>query len=744
KESDAPHGLYWNITDENGAENQQFVAQYDIKAFESKAQVSRHRNDKVPMVTATWQYQANEYLSVLPETELVPIIPRPASIIESTGTLNIDDTWTIYTKSEELEREAKYLKTQLKAFTGLDLKIVVEAEAAVDKNIHLFVAENETANKEAYTLELLPAAGIKIVASNASGIFYGIQSLLSLIPADVLLSKTGNFELTAVKVEDTPRFAYRGMHLDVGRNFHPVSTVKKLIDVMAFYKLNKLHLHLTEDEGWRLAIEGLPELTEVGARRGHTIESEEYLQPAYGSGFDPDDTESAGNGYYSKADFVEILRYATDRHIQVIPEINVPGHARAAIKAMEARYRKYMKQGDEAAAKQYLLSDSEDESEYLSVQDFPDNVVCVCMESVYTFYEKVVDEILAMYEEANVPLLSLHTGGDEIPNGVWEKSPICQQLMQDIPEINNTVDLSTYFMERLSAILAERNISTAGWEEIALQKVKRPDSTYTYVPHPDFLDANLIPYVWQNLWDNQDLGYRLANAGYPVVLCNVTNFYFDLAYNKDPKEPGFYWGGFIDSRKPFEMMPYDLFKSTTEDPMGNPFDLIKNYANMEQLRPEARSNILGIQGELWTETVKTSDMLEYYYLPKLIGLAERAWSTPPVWEGIENQQEREKALDQDWNVMANSIAQQEFIRLSQLSGGYNYRVPTPGAVLRSGILYANSSLPGLSIRYTTDGSEPNENSVVYEKPTAVSGTIRLKAFDKAGKASRTVDVEVLQ
>ncbi|MEM9888250.1 MAG: family 20 glycosylhydrolase [Bacteroidota bacterium] len=741
KESDAPHGLYWNIQLENGAEKQQYVQNYSIKPFSTEAQVSRHRNDKIPMVTATSQYEDNEYLSVLPKDQLTPIIPRPKQMEKGQGEVMLGGDWTIYVPSESIQKEAEHLQSKLQELTGMKLEIT--KEEAAENSIQLILNQGN-ASQESYELRVAENVGVQILAFHPKGIFYGIQSLLSLISADAILNKKDNITLAIMTVRDAPRFPYRGMHLDVGRNFHDLQAVKKMIDVMAFYKLNKLHLHLTEDEGWRLEIEDLPELTEVGARRGHTLESTDYLHPSYGSGFDPNDQNSSGIGYYNKADFIEILKYADDRHIEVIPEINVPGHARAAIKAMEKRYRKYMAQGEEAAAVQYLLSDMEDQSEYQSVQDFPDNVVCVCRESLYQFYEKVVDEILEMYEAANVPLKTLHTGGDEVPNGVWTKSPVCDKLMQEKTALKTPVDLSTYFMQRINRILTDRNIATAGWEEVAMKKIQPTDSTYAYIPHPDFTASNVIPYVWQNLSGNQDLGYRLANAGYPVVLCNVTNFYFDLAYNKDPKEPGFYWGGFIDSRKPFEMMPYEIFKSTTEDPLGNEFDLIKNYANMEQLKPEARSNILGIQGELWTETVKKSEMLEYYYLPKLIGLAERAWSDAPEWESIDNQESRENVLNQDWNIMANTIAQEELPRWSYVSGGYNYRIPTPGAILKEGMLYANVSLPGLVIRYTTDGSAPNENSALYQQPVPVSGVIQLKAFDAAGKESRTVEVESLR
>jgi hexosaminidase len=525
------------------------------------------------------------------------------------------------------------------------------------------------------------------------------------------------------------------MQLDVGRNFLSVKAVKKLIDAMAYYKLNKLHLHLTEDEGWRLEIDGLPELTTVGVRRGHDIESQAMLSPSYGSGA----TETnSGSGYYSREDFKDILKYAQRRHIEVIPEINMPGHARAAIKAMEARYRKYMEAGDEAKATQYLLSDLEDASEYRSVQSFPDNVVCVCQESVYTFYEKVVEEVIEMYEEAGVQLNMVHTGGDEVPNGVWTASPVCDEFMATRDDINSPIDLSTYFLSRLEQILSERGLTTAGWEEVAMKKVIQDDGSARYIPHPDFIEKPVVPYVWQNLWDNQDLGYRLANAGYDVVLCNVTNLYFDLAYNKDPKEPGFYWGGFVDTRKAYELIPFDVFKSTTTDPMGNTFSA-NDYTDMERLEPEAQDRILGIQGQLWSETIKSDELLEYYYMPKLLGLAERAWAQQPDWASTINENRRTQQVDADWNRFANTVAQRELPKWSTLSGGYNYRLPPPGLRIEDDLLYANSSLPGLTIRYTTDGTEPTLQSPIYTEPVNVTGTVRAKTFDVSGRSSREVE-----
>ena len=212
---------------------------------------------------------------------------------------------------------------------------------------------------------------------------------------------------------DAPRFGYRGLMLDVARNFQPKAAVLRVLDLMARYKLNAFHFHLTDDEGWRLEIPSLPELTSVGARRGHTLDSSRFLPPAYGSG--PDVDQPFGSGFYSRADYVEILRYAAARHIEVIPELEMPGHARAAIKAMEARFRTLQATGDAEGASRFLLSDPEDRSIYTSAQGYHDNVMNPALPSTYAFIERVVQDLVALHREAGVPLRNLHVGGDEVP-----------------------------------------------------------------------------------------------------------------------------------------------------------------------------------------------------------------------------------------------------------------------------------------------------------------------------------------
>src|SRR4029079_5944092 len=215
---------------------------------------------------------------------------------------------------------------------------------------------------EAYALTATLNVGIEIVGSDSAGVFYGIQTLRSLAPIESYRQNQSEVSIDAVRIADAPRFRYRGLHLDVARNFQSRETVEKLLDLMAFYKLSRLHLHLTDDEGWRVEIKQLPELTKVGSRRGQTLDESAWLIPSQGSGSSPDAKSSPGTGYYSQDDFVEILRFAGQRHITVVPEIDLPGHARAAVKSMEARRRKLLAQGKADQANAFSLQDPDDKS----------------------------------------------------------------------------------------------------------------------------------------------------------------------------------------------------------------------------------------------------------------------------------------------------------------------------------------------------------------------------------------------
>ena len=374
------------------------------------------------------EYARNSAAESLPEEKMARLIPTPFQCLKGDGQVEISQS-TVVRCSRELEIEADYLVATVAKFLG----IMLARKEGTGNGSHSIVLKTSDLrvngiSQEAYHLEISKENGITITGSDAAGVFYGIQSLLGLVRAEDLSHPTPSVKIHSVEIFDAPRFRFRGFLLDVSRNFQRKEAVLKLIDLLAFYKINVLDLRLTDDEGWRIEIKGLPELTRVGGRRGHALDDTDWLPPSFGSGPFPDAEDNHGTGYYSSEDFKEILTYADQRHVQIVPEICFPSHARAAIKSMEARFRNFMGKGDQAAAESFRLIDPHDQSVYHSPQLYNDNVACVALESTYRFYETVVRRIREMYREAGVELTLLHTGGDEVPQGAWSKSPMPETL----------------------------------------------------------------------------------------------------------------------------------------------------------------------------------------------------------------------------------------------------------------------------------------------------------------------------
>jgi hexosaminidase len=542
----------------------------------------------------------------------------------------------------------------------------------------------------------------------------------------------------ALRVVDAPRFGYRGLHVDVARNFQPKATVLRVIDLMARYKLNTLHFHLTDDEGWRIEIPSLPELTQVGSQRGHTLDSSGFLPPSYGSG--PDTGRPYGSGFFTTSDYTEILKYAAARHIEVMPEIEMPGHARAAIKAMEARFRRLSATGNQTAARQYRLIDPDDASVYTSAQLYHDNVLNPALDSAYAFIERVVDDLAAVHKAAGVPLKNLHVGGDEVPAGVWEKSPAALAHIQ-ANHLASVDDLWFVFYGRVEQILKRHGITPSGWEEMGVRKT-RLDGVSKLIPNPGFADRGWRTFVWNNVpgWGAEDLAYRLANSGYKVVLSPVSNLYLDMAYNRNPEEPGLFWGGFVDIDKPFDFIPFDYYKNAKEDVRGNPLSP-GVFSGKDRLTDYGRQNIIGVEACLWSETSHEDGRYEYMLMPKLLGFAERAWAPDPDWAREGNADKAAALYRKAWSRFVTTVGTRELPRLDRDGFVVNYRIPTPGLKIATGAVLANLQLPGFTLRYTTDGSEPTVQSPAVEGPIKARGTIRVAAFNGLGRKGATASID---
>lgn len=712
--TDAPLGFYIVV------DNQAYACQSVLRDIQVE-NTKRKPNDIFPVATAASRYENQQSVTALDSDMLTPILPKPVLCTRSNKSYSFSKF--VVFADDALTAEAINLKNTLAVlFSGM-IELTKDPQGA---NVHLRM--NPTLNNEAYTL-MVDNSGIVIESSSRTGAFYGVQSLLQLLPLDCYQQKSAEVVIQGLHVEDYPRFQYRGIFLDVARNFHTKDEVIRLLDIMASYKLNKFHFHICDDEGWRVEIEGLPELTTYGSKRCFSPDEAEGLQPCFGSG---PTTNSHGTGHYTKTDFIEILKYAHERHIEVIPEIDMPGHARAAIMSMKHRYKKFMAQGETEKALEYMLVDVDDQSEYTSVQGWTDNVIDVSLPSTYKFLEKVTDEMLAMYKTANVPLTTIHTGGDEVPHGVWEKSPTCIDFLNKHNEYSTTQDLAYHFVQTFGTILSERGLIAAGWEEIALTHGE------TVTVNEKAVGKNLQPYVWNSTWNsgNEKIGYQLANAGFPVVFCNVTNLYFDLAYSKAPEEVGYYWGNFVDTRKTWEYTPMNIPQCASIDLMGQVVDIEKLYREIDPLTAKGKKNVLGIQGLLWSENALGRSRVDYLVFPKLLGLAERAWSPQPEWAKT-TLSPMVEAREADWNRFVNRVGQFELKRLDHKFNEVLYRIAPPGATIVDGKLHANVLYPGLRIFYEIDGSEPTSNSPQYTVPINIKKgtTVKLCTSTTKGRLS---------
>ncbi|MDR1526999.1 MAG: family 20 glycosylhydrolase [Dysgonamonadaceae bacterium] len=719
KESAAPQGAYIVCTDENGIEQQPQNIPLEVLPFTHPSQWTRPGTAELPYPDGNYMYAQNAFFSEPVEWDEYAIFPSPKTVEKKEGS-------SVLTKNIRLKYDADFaneaglLQAQLQSLFGCT---VSDAGETVIEFICGNPSPTKEANDEQYELDIQNNQ-VKITGSYAHGIFNGCQTLLNVLGNVGKLPAT----LSNVRITDYPDTHHRGIMLDVARNFTEKENVLKLIDCLAMYKLNILHWHLTDDEAWRLEIPGLEELTAIASRRGHTHDESTCLYPAFAWGWDATDTSTLANGYYTRSDFIEVLKYANQRHIRVIPEVDIPGHSRAAIKAMNVRYKKYINT-DKQKAEEYLLADFSDTSKYNSAQNFTDNVMNVALPSSYRFVEKIVDEIDKMYAEAGLKLTVFHIGGDEVPKGAWEGSAVCHDFMkaQNIKEIR---ELKDYFLEQVLPILSKRNIQPAGWEEVAM---------HGGTPNSKFANSNILSYCWNTLpeWKGDQLPYKLANAGYPVILCNVTNLYMDMSYSRHQSEPGLHWGGFVNEYNSFDILPYDIYKSVRNGLNGEPLDINAVSKGKVPLDKGASVQIKGLQGQLWAETIRSFEQVEYNYFPKLFGLIERAWNIQPEWSNPYDERKYETAK----RVYNAQIAEKELPRLAKLD--VNFRVSQPGIIIKDGLLYANSAIPGAVIRYTVDGSEPVETSVVWTEPVACDvGLVKAKAF-YLGKKSVTTFLKSL-
>ena len=695
----------------------------DFNAFVSplntEQQLKRNAGgtDMVPLADNRSRYLKNQQLTanLNKYNAHTRIIPKPISSEFKNKGFVLHAGWQILF-SGRLTNEAGYLQQQLQQ---VGLKLMAKAMlpvATANNTITMQVDSNLPLSAEGYQL-LLDEQSVRIIAKDNAGAFYAVQSLLALLHN----TDKGLF-LPIGKVSDQPRAGWRGMHYDMARNFHGKAVTLRLIENMARYKLNKLHLHLTEDEGWRLQIPGLPELTDIAAQRCFDLSEQQCLLTQLGTG---PFISGSGNGFYSTEDFIEILRFAADRHIEVIPEIDMPGHARAAIVAMKARYQRLMAAKQPEAARQYLLSDPQDKSVYISVQNYTDNSANVCLPSTYAFIEKVVYELQQMYRQAGLTLTTYHMGGDEVAAGSWTASPACETLFATADNgIAGVADLKPYFVSKVAAITSKRGLQLAGWEDGLMY-----DQRNTFNRN-QFSNTQVIANAWDNIWEwgVADRAYRLANNGYQVVLSPGTHLYFDHPHEAAADERGYYWASRYSSvDKVFGFMPDDLYANADTTRSGEPIVDLAALVGRELPTLQRPENILGLQGQVWSETIRNAEQLEQMIYPRLLAMAERAWHKAD-WETSKDQAKRRL----DWTGFANRVSQVEYQRLAKM--GSAMYLPPPGVIIDGNTVSVNSSMPGLPLQYSTDNGQswsPYNTAIHFTQPILLRSAIDVHNTSRA-------------
>ena len=674
--------------------------------------------------TANDRFNYNVSNKLLDKSQLDLIIPTPNKIDFFEGQMDLKTKYSINI-DESLNLNFDFAKSLMSGVA----KIVSNNEEA---DIKISFIENLT--KESYELNI-DNNSISIFASDRAGALYGLQSLKQIF----LVAKLEETAIRNLKITDSPKFSYRGMLLDISRNFYGPKKIKQILDYLSFFKINHLDFRLTDDEGWRLEIPGLEELTEVGSKRGYTKDESDNLIPIYGSG--PDSNSSPGSGYLSKSEFMNILKYANERNITIIPQISYPSHIRSAIISMNARYQKYMKLGDKGEAEKYLLIDPNDESEYYSAQGFDDNIVCICRESAFNFYEKVIDEVYLMYKEAGVEMKKFGVGADEIPYGAWRKSPLCDKFMEEKSITGDYDALYQYQQRRIYDKLSSYGLTMTGWDDILLRLTEKNQSETQIKDF--FKDDDILLFVWNNSWGGgrQDMIYKYANLGYKTIMSNSSAFYFDMVDDKDFDNIGLSWSGYADYKDIWTVDVFDIFNDSYGVKKNN---ISTDYINKsEKIDPKNRDNIIGIQSQIWGETIVDEDVLDYMFMPNIIVFSQKAWSQDDSWMSISDKEIKNQTLEIEWNKFTNNLGQRVLPIVDEIFGGLSYDLPKPGGIIVNDSLYANTVFPGLDIKYTLDGTVPDSNSENYTTPVKIKtdDVVHLRLFDKKGRGGNDIKVD---
>lgn len=598
---------------------------------------------------------AKEALNERSYNDGINIIPTPASLIRQEGQLSLKNNATYFASTPQAKTVADFFVAKLKTVTGFKF---TAAKQASNATISVVVNSKLKMDDEGYKLEVTPNQ-VKIEAKTPHGAFYGLQTMMQLLPAEVekgQLVKSISWNMPCVKIEDAPRFGYRGVMLDPCRHFIPVENIKKQLDVMALFKINKFHWHLTEDQGWRIEIKKYPKLTEIGSKR---IEGEGH---EYG-------------GFYTQEQIKDIVAYASKRFITVVPELELPGHELAAI----AAYPELSCKGETVKPR--------------IIWGVEDIVMCPGKEKMFEFLEDVIKEMVPLF-----PGTYFHIGGDECPKTSWKSCPACQARIKSeglVADKEHSAEerLQSYVIRRMEKVLNKYGKKIIGWDEI--------------------LEGGLSPTATVMSWRGEEGGIAAATQNRDVIMTPGSGGLYLDHFQGDPKLGPVAIGGYATLEKTYSYNPI-------------PKVLMEN----------GKSNFIkGVQCNIWSEYMYNTDIMEYRMYPRLLALAEVAWSQ----------------LDRkDYTDFARRI-NNAYVRLD--GHKINYHIPMPEQPNGSCNFVAftdHASLTFTTTRpikmvYTLDGSEPTAQSKEYVAPIELSNSALLKICSvlPSGKTStvRTIKVE---
>ncbi|TYP75841.1 beta-N-acetylhexosaminidase [Aquimarina intermedia] len=563
----------------------------------------------------------------------ISIIPHPEIVKVYKGDFTIDsNTKLVYTNAQN-NAIASLLKLELKKTTGLVLETF--KSDTLDKNVvALTIDEQLPGSDESYTLTIT-SKNIIITAKKDNGLFYGMKSFLQLLEN---CTTKKSLTLPNVSITDAPRFPWRGMHLDVSSHFFSVPFIKKQLDILAQLKINKFHWHLTDDQGWRIEIKKYPKLTEIGSARKN---------------YDG----TTHRGFYTQEDIKEVVAYAKERFIDVVPEIDTPGHAMAIL----AAYPEFACQHGNYQVRNLWGVESK--------------ILCAGKEVTFQFIDDVFKEITTLF-----PYEYIHMGGDEVPKTKWTNCGRCQKRIE-AHSLDEEAGLQSYFMSRVEGLLKKYNKKMIGWDEILVGGIT---STTTIMS-----------------WQGEDGGIKAANSGHDVIMTPISYTYFNF-HQGDPVVEPLAFGGNISLQKVYN---YDPIPSTID----------KNK----------RKHILGVQGNMWTEYASNEETVEYLAYPRIVALAETAWSSKEnrVYTSFL------KRLKKFYPVLDRADV--------------NYHIPLPEGPDADKLIFTDSiSIPfttsyPIKMVYTLDGTAPTKNSIIYKSPITISqnSTLKIASILPHGKMS---------